>query len=69
MKVKDLRKALKGVNGNMDVYTKDHDHSEYETNGLAGYAEVVNQKNMDEYEKERLDPCFKIKGNYFVVSV
>lgn len=70
MKVKELREALKGVPGHLNVYTRDHDHSKYETNSIASYAEVLNQKDATGYERERLDknPEFKIAGKYFVIS-
>lgn len=69
MTVADLRKALKGVPGHLEVYTRDHDHSKYETNGLASCAEVIDQKEMDDWERKRLDDTFKITKKYFVVSV
>jgi hypothetical protein len=68
MIVADLRKALKGVRGNLEVYTRDHDHGKYETNGLARCGEVINQKEMNNWEREHLDDIFKIDKKYFVVS-
>lgn len=64
-----LRKCIRGVNPNMVVYIADHDHAEYETNSVAGLAYVVDQSNLSEFEKERLDknPELKIEGKYFVI--
>jgi len=70
--VGELKKALKGINNNVPVFNVDHDHSEWETNGAAGYAELRNQNNMSNYAKECLekdDGIFKIKGNYFAIGV
>lgn len=68
--VGELRKRLEGLPDNMPVYTMDHDHSEWETNGLARYVEVKNQSKMDSYAKEMLnkDTIFKIKGDYLTIS-
>lgn len=70
MTVAELRKALKGVPGHLVVYTRDHDHGEYETNSIARSAQVLNQKDATGREKENLDanPEFKIDGKYFVIS-
>jgi hypothetical protein len=67
--VKELRKALRGVPDNMPVYIADHDHAEYGTNSIAGLAYVVDQNELNEFEKESLErnPEFKIKGKYFVI--
>jgi len=71
--VGDLKKALRGLPKDMPVYTQDHDHAEWETNGLAGWCGVRNQLDMDDYAQEQLskdkDDCFKIDGDYFVVKV
>lgn len=67
-----LRDILKGLPDNMPIYTADHDHSEWETNGRASYAEVRNQKDMSDYAKECLERdkgIFKRKGKYFVIGV
>lgn len=81
MTVSDLRKALKGVKGTLDVYTRDHDHNEYEVNGLTNSAGVIDQKNMDEHERMRQKKgrgngykreilcCFSIKEYTFVTSI
>lgn len=71
--VKQLRQALKGVDGEMRVYTSDHDHSEFETNGIASHAFVEDQSNADEHSMKYLNSkkgeMFKIKGKYFVIKV
>lgn len=66
-----LKKALRGLPDNMPVYTRDHDHSEWETNGRASDAVVLNQADMDDYAQQSLDENseFKIEGDYFVVGV
>jgi len=71
MTVGELRKALKGLPANMPCYNVDHDHSEWETNGRTKYAEVRNQKDMDDYAKQCLekDQFFKIKGRYLAIGV
>ena len=69
--VGELQKALRGLPKDMPVYTVDHDHSEWETNGRASKAEVRNQEDMSEYAQESLekDDTFKIKGDYFIIGV
>jgi hypothetical protein len=69
MTVADLRKALKGVRGKTPVYTRDHDHGEYETNGLARMAELKDQADIPKSERHYLNPIFHIEGKYFIVSV
>lgn len=69
MTVSELRKTLVGVNGKIEVHTRDHDHSEYETNGLASYAGVIDQRDMEDWERKDLDDIFLIKKKYFIVSV
>lgn len=71
MKVKDLIKELQKMPKNADVYTADHDHSEWEHNGKVRYLELVNQNKLDQYAKEKLDrdSFFKIKGTYVTIRV
>lgn len=66
-----LKKALKGLPDNTPVYTQDHDHAEYETNGLARYATLMNQKDATDYQRKQqdLDGDFKIEGPYLVIRV
>lgn len=67
--VGQLKKALKGIKDSTPVYLADHDHSEWETSSRANYLEVINQKDLDDYAKQKLeeDPYFKIKGEYVVI--
>lgn len=69
MKVKELIEELKKMPQNAIVYTADHDHSDLETNSKVKQVESVNQNDLDDYAKERLekDPYFKIKGTYVVL--
>lgn len=66
-----LKKKLKGIPDSTPIYTADHDHSSWETNGLASQVEFLNQNDMSDMEKEFLeeDPVFKIKGSYVVIRV
>jgi len=68
MTVADLRKAIKGVDGKMPIYSRDHDHSTYETNGPIGLVEVLDQEDMDEWDKKSLDEPHIIKGKYLVIA-
>lgn len=69
MTVSELRKALKGVNGKLEVFTRDHDHNTFETGGLVRSAKVIDQKEMDDWERKRLDPIFIKNKKYFIVSL
>lgn len=71
MTIKELRKQMRGLDENLEIYTADHDHSEWETNGKTFCAEVRNQSEMNEHAKESLNqnPEFKIDGDYFVINV
>ena len=71
MTIKELRKQLRGLDENLEIYTADHDHSEWETNGKASCVEVRNQSEMDGYAKESLrkNPEFKIDGYHVVIKV
>lgn len=51
MTVSELRKALRGLRGDMDVYTRDHDQTWYETNADVRSVEVVSRREMDDYER------------------
>lgn len=70
-KCRTIKKSVKRDSRQYARFTADHDHSEFETNGRAGHAELKNQKNAEQYQKEYLDKndFFKIKGNYFVIKV
>lgn len=68
MTVSELRKALKGINGKLTVYSQDHDHGVYETNGRVSSVSVIDQKNMEDWEKKNFDPVHKRKGKYLVIS-
>ena len=69
MKVKELISHLQKMPQNSVVYTADSDHSEWETNSKVTGVYRVNQKNFDEWIKNRLqeEPCFKIEGTYVVI--
>jgi len=54
MTVKELRAALKGLPGNMEVYTADHDHGKFEVNAPAGEAEVINKKDAEPWDLDHL---------------
>ena len=66
-----LKKALKGIPDSTPIYTVDHDHSEWETNGRANRVELVNQKDFDDRTQQELErnPEFKIKGSYLAIRV
>lgn len=51
MKVKKLISLLKKMPQDLDVYTADHDHSEYETNSIIGNVCLVDKSEMDSYTK------------------
>ncbi len=61
MTVSQLRKKLKGIDGNLPVYIADHDHAEYETNSIANQAYVVDYKDLSDYSKEQM----KKRGDEF----
>ncbi len=70
MTVSQLRKALKGINGKMEVYLCDHDHGTYEYNGKLGCVMKVNQKdNKNEYRTKQDDEIFTAKGTYLTLRV
>lgn len=54
MKVSELRKILKNVPGDLDIYTADHDHDDFEVNGLVSYAMII------EYTEQN-----KLNSGYF----
>lgn len=66
MTAKELRKALKGIPDNTPIYIRDHDHDTYETNSKARNAELLNQVDMG--QPDELDECYRIEGDYFVIS-
>jgi len=47
MKVKKLIAILKKMPQNLEVYTADHDHGQYETNSLVGCCELIDKSEMD----------------------
>lgn len=71
MTVSELRKLLKNMDGRMQVYAADHDHSDWETNGPVRSVEIVEQSKMDSYAKEYLNrfPEYKIRGKYVCLRV
>ena len=61
MKVKDLIKQLESLPKNLDIYWADHDHGKFEAGGKAGQVELIDKKNMNEYENDKgcgLSDCF-----------
>lgn len=69
MTVSELRKKLKGVNGDLPVFVSDHDHGRYEWNGKVGDVLLLNQRDMDDFERKALDKNFAIIGNYISIRV
>ena len=69
MTVSELRKKLKGIDGNIEIYISDHDHGTYETNGKLKDLRILNQKDMSDWDKQNLDEIFKIKGTYVSMRV
>ena len=69
MTIKELRKKLRGLDENMKVYIANHDHSEWETDGLASNADI---RNQDDFKGELLDEPDNsqptINGDYLVIS-
>ena len=76
MTVKQLKKLLSKVPDNAIVYTADHDHSEWETNGMVlSVTYIENQKKEfpeGTYAREELNKdgqCFVIEKPYVVLKV
>ena len=69
MIVKELISELKKMPQDAKVYTADHDHSGWETNGAVRCVELCNQSEMGDYTIEYLErnPYFKIKDNYVTI--
>ena len=66
MILKELRKQLRGLDENMQVYIANHDHSEWETDALASHVDVRNQQDYDKDYKKEGQPI--IYGNYIVIT-
>jgi len=66
MKLKELRKQLRGLDENMQVFIANHDHSEWETDALASSVDVRNQDDFDIDYKSEGQPI--IDGNYIVIT-
>lgn len=64
MKAIELKRLLNGIPDDTELYIKDHDQSEYETNGRVTHALYLNQHNAP----KEIEKCFKIEGDYFVIS-
>lgn len=66
MTLKELRRKLRGLDPNMQVYIANHDHSEWETDARVTNVDVRNQNDYDvNYEKEG-QPI--IDGDYIVLT-
>jgi len=69
MTIKELRKKLRGLDENMQVFIANHDHSEWETDGLAVGLDVRNQDDyIEELTNERDSAQPKIDGDYVVIN-
>jgi hypothetical protein len=66
MTLKQLRKQLRGLDENMQIYIANHDHSEWETDALTSHVDVRNQKDYDVDYKSEGQPI--IDGNYIVIT-
>tara|TARA_R110000772_G_scaffold157229_1_gene268458 strand:- start:147 stop:350 length:204 start_codon:yes stop_codon:yes gene_type:complete len=66
MTLKELRKQLRGLDENMEVYIANHDHSEWETDALTCYVRVENQEDYDVDYKKEGQPI--INGDYIVIT-
>jgi hypothetical protein len=69
MTLKELRKELRGLDENMQVFIANHDHSEWETDACTSSVDVRNQDDYkDELENELDSAQPTIEGNYIVIS-
>ena len=69
MTIKELRKKMRGLDENMEVFVANHDHSEWETDALANSVDVRNQEDyIEELQNERDRAQPKIEGDYLVIS-
>jgi len=52
MKVKDLIKILETMPKNLQIHMADHDHGTYETNSSVNQCEIIDKKEMTEYDND-----------------
>lgn len=68
MKVSELRNQLKGLPGNLEIYVRDHDQSEYEINGEARYIRIVKKKDRDPWQEKAV--CFdELPETYLAIQL
>lgn len=65
MTVKQLISKLKKLPPNLEVYSADHDHGEFETNTILNYCDLIDKKDMSESVKEQHnnDPYYECFNN------
>lgn len=69
MTLKELRKQLRGLDENMQVFIANHDHSEWETDACTSSVDVRNQDDYkEELKNERDNAQPTIEGNYIVIT-
>ena len=66
MTLKELRKQLRGLDENMEVFISNHDHSEWKTDARTSSVDVRNQDDYDIDYKQEGQPI--IEGNYIVIT-
>lgn len=64
MNVGELKRLLHGVPNGTPIYIKNHDNGNYENAGIVTDAQYLNQHNSN----DEIEDCFKIDGDYFVIS-
>ena len=69
MTIKELRKKLRGLDENMQIYISNSDHNEWETDALTYAVDVRNQDEFkEELEQDRVGLQPTIKGDYLVIT-
>ena len=66
MTVKDLRKAMRGLDPNTPVYTRAHDNEDWETQGPVTSVELFDQSDPDIQERMSEESCRGLRGKLHV---